>query len=55
MRKLKLKCHCGYIEAEIGSTNFEKNSDAIVPFCKRKGAIMAMVKNENFKILKRQR
>ena len=49
----KLKCHCGAIEAEI---NPQKNLTKILrcncSLCKRKGALMSMVKNEDFKIVK---
>ena len=49
----KLKCHCGEVEAEI---NIQKNIEKILrcncSICKRKGAIMSMVKNEDFKIIK---
>ena len=49
----KLKCHCGEIEAEINlKDNFEKILRCNCSLCKRKGAIMSMVKNENFKITK---
>ena len=48
----KLKCHCGEIEAEIYIKNFEKFIMCNCSICKRKGAIMSLVKNEDFKILK---
>jgi hypothetical protein len=49
----KLKCHCGEVEAEINIPyNFEKFLKCNCSICKRKGAIMSMVKNENFKIIK---
>ena len=49
----KLKCHCGEVEAEINmSDNLEKFLKCNCSICKRKGAIMSMVKNENFKIVK---
>ena len=49
----KLKCHCGAIEAEINTTgNFDKTLRCNCSFCKRRGAVMSMVKNENFKIVK---
>ena len=48
-----IKCHCGAIEAEI---NLQKNLEKILlcncSICKRKGAKMSMVKNEDFKIIK---
>ena len=48
-----LKCHCGEIEANINvSKNFEKILRCNCSLCKRKGSIMSMVKNENFKITK---
>ena len=49
----KLKCHCGAVEAEI---KIEDNPKKILrcncSICKRKGALMSMVKNEDFKITK---
>ena len=49
----KLKCHCGSIEAEINNTeSLDKILRCNCSLCKRKGAVMSMVKNENFKILK---
>ena len=48
-----LKCHCGVVEAEINAPdNFEKILRCNCSLCKRKGAVMAMVKNEDFKITK---
>ena len=51
----KLSCHCKQVEAEINLPenvgNFLKCNCSI---CKRKSAIMAMVKNEDFKIIKGQ-
>ena len=49
----KLTCHCGAIKAEINTIeNFDKTLRCNCSLCKRKGAIMAMVKNEDFKIVK---
>ena len=49
----KLKCHCVAIEAEINTqVNLEKLLRCNCSLCKRKGAIMSMVKNENYKIIK---
>ena len=49
----KLICHCGEIEAEINITNdLVKFLRCNCSICKRKGAIMSMVKNEDFKITK---
>ena len=49
----KLICHCGAVEAEI---NLPENLNKILrcncSLCKRKGAVMSMVKNEDFKIKK---
>ena len=49
----KLTCHCRAVEAEI---NISDKLDQILrcncSICKRKGAIMSMVKNEDFKITK---
>ena len=48
-----LKCHCGAIEAEINALgNLEKILRCNCSLCKRKGAVMSMVKNEDFKITK---
>ncbi len=48
----KLKCHCGRIEAEIKIKNFDKILRCNCSICKRKGAIMSLVKNEDFQITK---
>tara|TARA_B100001057_G_scaffold50682_1_gene45145 strand:- start:417 stop:779 length:363 start_codon:yes stop_codon:yes gene_type:complete len=49
----KLKCHCGTIEAQINiSGSLEKLLRCNCSLCKRKGSIMSMVKNEDFKIIK---
>ena len=49
----KLKCHCGAIEAEIiTQENLTKILRCNCSLCKRKGAVMSMVKNEDFKITK---
>lgn len=49
----KLTCHCGAVEAEINiNGDFEKMMRCNCSICKRKGAIMSMVKNEDFKIIK---
>ena len=41
----KLKCHCGAIEAEIDvKENLKKLLRCNCSLCKRKGAIMSMVK-----------
>ena len=48
----KLKCHCGLIEAEIKIKEISKLLRCNCSICKRKGAIMSMVKNEDFKIKK---
>ena len=49
----KLVCHCGAVEAEI---NLDGDLAEVIKcncsICKRKGAIMSMVKNEDFKIVK---
>ena len=42
----KLKCHCGEIEAEINiKDNLEKILRWNCSLCKRKGAVMSLVKN----------
>ena len=51
---IKLKCHCGIIEAEINIDELDKVIKCNCSICKRRGAIMSMVKNENFKIVKGQ-
>ena len=49
----KLVCHCGEVEAEIDiPEKLEKVIRCNCSICKRKGAIMSMVKNENFRIIK---
>ena len=49
----KLTCHCGAVEAEIKvSDKLEKVLRCNCSICKRKGAIMSIVKNEDFKITK---
>jgi hypothetical protein len=51
----KLKCHCGLVEANINLPDkIEKVLKCNCSICKRKGAIMAMVKSENFNIIKGQ-
>jgi len=47
-----LTCHCGEVKAEINILgSFEKFLKCNCSICKRKGAIMSMVKNEDFKII----
>ena len=49
----KLTCHCKEVEAEINVTdNLAKVLRCNCSICKRKGSIMSMVKNEEFKIIK---
>ncbi len=48
----KLKCHCGAIEADIKILNLDKILRCNCSICKRKGAVMSMVKNEDFKLTK---
>ena len=49
----KLMCHCGEVEAEITlDGDLEKTLRCNCSMCKRKGAIMSMVKNEDFRIVK---
>ena len=48
----KLKCHCGFVEAEINISNINKILRCNYSICKRKGTIMSLVKNEDFKIIK---
>jgi len=48
-----LSCHCGSVSAEINvSKNLQKLARCNCSICKRKGAIMSIVKNEDFKIIK---
>ena len=49
----KLVCHCGAVKAEINlDGDLAKVIKCNCSICKRKGAIMSMVKNEDFKITK---
>tara|TARA_B100000945_G_scaffold245401_1_gene201688 strand:- start:422 stop:841 length:420 start_codon:yes stop_codon:yes gene_type:complete len=49
----KLTCHCGAVEGEINTLDkLEKVLRCNCSICKRKGAIMSMVKNEDFKIIR---
>ena len=49
----KLTCHCREVEAEINvSGPLENILRCNCSICKRKGAVMSMVKNEEFKIIK---
>tara|TARA_B100000575_G_C22933565_1_gene540852 strand:- start:78 stop:440 length:363 start_codon:yes stop_codon:yes gene_type:complete len=49
----KLTCHCKAIEAEINlSGDLNKVIKCNCSICKRKGTIMSMVKNEDFKVIK---
>ena len=48
----KLKCHCGAIEAEIDIDSFKKVLRCNCSICKRKGAVMSIVTNDKFKIVK---
>ena len=48
----KLSCHCCEIKAEIDIKSFDKILRCNCSICKRKGAIMSIVKNEVFKIIK---
>ncbi len=48
----KLRCHCGNIEAEINIKELTKFIRCNCSICKRKGAIMSIVKNDDFKIVK---
>ena len=51
----KLTCHCKQVEVEINMLdNLEKILRCNCSICKRKGAIMSMVKNEDFNIIRGQ-
>ena len=47
-----LKCHCESVEAEINIKEINKIIRCNCSICKRKGTVMSMVKNEDFKITK---
>ena len=47
-----LRCHCGQVEAEINIKEIDKTLRCNCSLCKRRGAIMSLVKNEDFKIIK---
>ena len=48
-----LKCHCGSVEAEINvDGDLAKVVRCNCSICKRKGAVMSMVKNDDFKIIR---
>ena len=44
----KLKCHCGQFKAEINIVNLDKVLRCNCSICKRKGALMSLVKNDDF-------
>ena len=48
---LKLKCHCGAVKANINIEKLEKIIRCNCSICKRKGTIMSIVKNDEFKII----
>ncbi len=48
----KLTCHCGEIEANINIDKIEQVMRCNCSICKRKGALMSIVKNEDFTITK---
>ena len=49
----KLKCHCGEVEAEINlDGDLQKVLQCNCSICKRRNAVMSMVKNEDFRIIK---
>ena len=49
----KLTCHCNAVEAIINiSGSLNKTLRCNCSLCKRKGAVMSIVKNEDFKIVK---
>ena len=47
-----LNCHCGSFEAKINIEKIDKILKCNCSICKRKGAFMSLVKNEDFKITK---
>ena len=48
----KLTCHCKEVIAEINIAKIERVIRCNCSICKRKGVVMSMVKNEDFKITK---
>ena len=48
----KLKCHCGLVEADINIENIKKILRCNCSIRKRKGALMSLIKSEDFKIVK---
>ena len=49
----KLSCHCGAVQAEINiKGDLEKIIRCNCSICKKKGAIMSIVNNEGFKIIR---
>tara|TARA_Y100001958_G_C21144233_1_gene482064 strand:- start:204 stop:563 length:360 start_codon:yes stop_codon:yes gene_type:complete len=48
----KLTCHCKRIEAEINIKHLNKILQCNCSICKRKNAVMSMVKNDEFRIVK---
>tara|TARA_X000001036_G_scaffold426899_1_gene454856 strand:+ start:3517 stop:3876 length:360 start_codon:yes stop_codon:yes gene_type:complete len=50
----KLTCHCGAVEAEINIDKLEKILRCNCSICKRKGTVMSMVKNDEFKVVRGQ-
>lgn len=47
-----LNCHCGSFEAKINIDKIDKILKCNCSICKRKGAVMSFVRNEDFKITK---
>ena len=47
-----LNCHCGSFEAKINIDKIDKILKCNCSICKRKGAVMSLVRNEDFKITK---
>ena len=50
----KLKCHCGEVEAEVNipETGIEKFMRCNCSLCKRKGYIIGVVGENDFKLIK---
>ena len=46
-----VKCHCGAVELEVNN-DLDIIKQCNCSICKRKGVVMSMVKNEDFKITK---
>ena len=46
----KISCHCGKVKLQIKVEDLGRLQRCNCSICKRKGAVMSMIKNEDFKI-----